>query len=547
MLTVPLILLFIFALFLAVTLAAWRWLLPGLALAPRRVALLFLAAQTLTIGMAALYKPQANFEFWLWHLDREWNIPAALASAQLAQIACVSLLIAVFASRLARWQRAYYFALCLVFLLLAYDEYAVLHEYVYGWKSAYFILGIVLALATVGVSAFSPRARWKWHFWLLTGLACSALGGLVVEANCGQPIFEPIGLCENHFFVEEPLEFFGMWLALAAMLGLLNAMQPSSRRLWRALRLFPALWLLLLAASPAIHPIADDESAFRPADVAYESGLRLRGYRLGKDKDDISLLLSPAGRDFYGKSLIDQGYSVHLVDQASGLSLASQDEIAHRRRFRLAPGYAPVYVQWVDIQRPESTPRNRAMWLVLTLWREEDGAYLPERIRASDHRLLGEAQVVLAELVLPAAPETEPPAEPLAAFENGFFLDAVELPQQARASQPLVIAFSWRAAAPGSEDLVQFLHLGHDSSGEWRVFDRPPLGERLPTRLWHAGLAETEQWQVALPADLAPGRYSLFSGLYRASDRERLPVRKAAGDAFLDYRVPLGRLVVEGA
>ena len=82
-------------------------------------------------------------------------------------------------------------------------------------------------------------------------------------------------------------------------------------------------------------------------------------------------------------------------------------------------------------------------------------------------------------------------------------------------------------------------------SGEWWIYDQEPLGARLPTRLWYGGLADSEIWEVTLPADLAPGRYNVFTGLYRVSDRERLPVSDAQGTPFVDNRAPLGALIIE--
>ena len=110
---------------------------------------------------------------------------------------------------------------------------------------------------------------------------------------------------------------------------------------------------------------------------------------------------------------------------------------------------------------------------------------------------------------------------------------------------PLPITFAWRANQEGDEDLIQFLHLGHSETGEWWVYDQPPLGSRLPTRLWYPGLADSETWQVPIPADLAPGRYAVFTGLYRASDQERVPASDAAGTPWLDNRVALGSIIIE--
>ena len=71
------------------------------------------------------------------------------------------------------------------------------------------------------------------------------------------------------------------------------------------------------------------------------------------------------------------------------------------------------------------------------------------------------------------------------------------------------------------------------------------LGDRLPTRLWYKGLADSEVWQAPLPADLAPGRYEVFTGLYRTRDLERVPASDMDGKPWLDGRVLLGSLVLE--
>ena len=223
----------------------------------------------------------------------------------------------------------------------------------------------------------------------------------------------------------------------------------------------------------------------------------------------------------------------------------SRDRVAHRRFFLLGPGYVPIYRQWVDLDRLTEAPVNRAYWIVLTLWRNEGDEYVPQMIRYSDHQLLDDTQVILGELTLRAESSTPAPRDPLAVFNNGFTLDAVDMPERARAGESLTMAVAWRSDVNGSEDHAQFLHLGHEESGEWFVYDQQPLGERLPTRLWYEDLADHEAWQVPLPADLAPGRYDVFTGIYRARDRERVPASSADGNAFLDARVPLGNLVIE--
>ena len=541
-----LIRIFVILLYVSVGPIAYRWLIPRLSSTGKRLATVMLAAQLLVVVPSIFTQSSSSFEAWLWHLDREWNIPATLASMQLALVAFVALVSAwLFRARPA-WHRLYFVGIGLAFFLLAYDEYAVVHEFIYNWRIYYIALGAAVVVATLAVAARSPKPTWISYAYLLIGLATSAAGGLLFESTCGNSLFEAIDRCSKHFWVEEPLEFLGIWLALIAMLiQFSDASPPPSLRVRRALLAFPVVWLLLLIVSPAIRSLELYATGGQSADVDFESGASLRGYLMENGNRHIHLFLSPERWDFSGRNIDGLGYSIHLVDQASGDSILSRDRFTHRRFFLLGPGYVPVYRQWVALDRLTEAPANRAYWIVLTIWRNEGDEYVPQMIRYSDHQLLDDTQVILGELTLRAESSTPAPRDPLAVFNNGFTLDAVDMPERARAGESLTMAVAWRSDVNGSEDHAQFLHLGHEESGEWFVYDQQPLGERLPTRLWYEDLADHEAWQVPLPADLAPGRYDVFTGIYRARDRERVPASSADGNAFLDARVPLGNLVIE--
>ena len=533
------------ALFALISFVAYRWLIPRLWPSAKILASLFLAAQVIVIIVALFIQPASSYQARLWHLDREWNIPSTLASTQLALGAGVALTAAWIAKEQPSWKRFYLLGIGLVFLYLAQDEYFEAHEFTEGWANSFVLLGGIVVAATLLAALRSPKRSWIWHLSFLAGLAMSAGGGLLVETQCGHQIFLAIGRCAQHYMVEEPLEFLGFWLALVALFGHLACLVARPSRLVRRwLFVIPALWLLLISLPEAHYHVERYTARAKPAAVAYESGMHLRGYFL-EDSRTIHLLLSPGRLDFLGLGIFELGYSIHLIDQVSGESAHNRDEHAHRRHLLLGPGAAITYRQEIDLRLPQQLPVNRAYWIVLTLWREADGAFAKEKIVASDHQLLSESQVVLGELVAPAAEATASHRVPRALFDNGFILELVDLPEAARAGESLSIGFAWRSEDDGSEDHAQFLHLGHMESGEWMVVDRPPLGPRLPTRLWYDGLAESETWHVPLPADLPPGRYAVFSGLYRASDKERVPAKSADGDYFLDARVPLGSLVIE--
>ena len=524
--------------------AVYRWLMPHLSTVAKRLASAMLAAQALTIINALYIESSSSFYVWLWHLHREWNVATTLASTQLALVGGVALVCAWPSRSRTALQRLYFVGIGLVFLFLAYDEFFTLHEYRISWEY-YINLGVAVVGGTLVVAAYSPRRSWKWQACLLAGLAISALGAIHIErfgSVCGDYGFVHIAECpcSTVWELEEILEFLGIWLALVALLGHFSSVPPPSNRVSRALYIMPVLWIVIVVPSARIWPIARQVGG-EPAAVAFESGTGLHAYHIDQRKSNFTLrlFLSPERWDYNGL-----GYSIHLVDQITGESIVSRNTHAYRRlEFYLAPGHVPVYRQWKRIHFPPGTPTNHALRVVLTLWHKRDGEIVYERVLSSDLKLLSEAQVLLGELVLPAD-TMAPVTSPLAQFENGFSLGAVDLPERARSGENLVIPFAWQSSENGREDHVQYLHMRHVESGSWFVYDQEPLGPRLPTRLWYSGLADTETWQVPLPADLAPGQYQVFTGLYRSRDQERVPASGREGTPFIDARVPLGNLVI---
>ena len=540
---------FVVLLYAPVVLISYWKIIPRLSSTAKRIASGFLAAQVLVIAISLEIQPSSSFEWWLWHLDREWNIPSTLASMQLALVGGVALMTAWLAKEQRTWHRLYLLGIGLVFLFLAWDEYANLHEFISNWLNLYTALGAAVVVITLAVVVRSPRHIRIWHLCLLTGLAISASGALVIERTpqviCGSLGLLRLDECLWTYNFEEPLEFLGIWLALVAMLGQFSDASPRPPVHVRLLLyVLPALWILLLFQSSAILPTVPFVADAQPAAVEFESDIHLHGFRIEKKNDHklhLHLYLSPRQWDFHSL-----GYSIHLVDQTSGASIARRNQyFNHQLEFLLAPGYMPVYRQWMALEIPPQTPTNRAFWIVLTLWREQDGEYVRQKILAGNLQLLDDTQVVLDELVIPAASTATPPDVSLARFDNGFTLDAVSLPERAWPGDTLTIPFSWHSDIDGQEDYTQFLHFRHEASGTWWVYDQQPLGPRLPTRLWYNGLIDSETWQVPLPADLVRGQYNVFTGLYRQSDLERMPARDADGMSFLDGRVPLGSLTIE--
>ena len=526
----------------------WK-LNPRLSPTSKRLAIGLLAAQVLLIVLSLAIRPTSFYEEWLWGIDGEWNILSTLASTQLAMIGCVALFTTWLSRAKPAWQRLYMLGVGFVFIFLGLDEFFDLRGLIHNLRELYIIVGAVIVVATSLVVARSPRGSWIWQICLMIGLSLIAMGGLVIDSTpkycdiIGFLRFD--GGCLETHYLEESLEFLGAWLVLVAMLGQFSGIVPMPQpRVQRALYVVPALWILLLIRESPVPNVSPRPGyQIQSAAVRFESGEYMHGYRIEKKDDAVLIqLYSYPWQSVY----MGLGYSVHLVDQVSGDSIASRNILVKRDHpFNLFhETFIRVYVQDIEIDTPPQTSANRGLWIVLSHWRKHDRQYLRQEVLASDHQLLNDTQVVLGELVLPAMSAAST-SVPLANFDNGFTLDAVDLPERVRAGETLTIPFTWRSDVAGGEDHVQFLHFGHEESSEWWVYDQLPLGPRLPTRLWYSGLADSETWQVPLPADLAPGRYNVFTGLYRSRDLERVPASDADGTPFVDARVPLGILNIE--
>lgn len=506
-----------------------------------------LGAQALIITVALLIQPSSSFEDWLWRLDWKYNIPSTFASMQLALVAAVALATAWQAKTRALHYRLYLLGIGAFFLVLARDEYFDIHDTSPIFDLVYIVIGAAIAIATVASAWRSPRRAWMWQACLLTGMAIYVSAALLMDELiplCVRPESIRLDGCLRFAFLEESLEIFGVWLILLAMLGHFSRLSPSpDARVGRALYAVPAIWFLALALMGGIRPITLQVRA-EPASVEFDSGEYLHAHRIGGGSEAVyaHLYLTPKSWNHDGL-----GYSVHLVDQATGDSVAGSDAVANLRLdFLLSPRYQPVFREWTSVSVPPDAPRNRALWIVLSLWREQDGAFVSHKVIDSGLKTLSETQVVLGETVLPVEPSTPPPRA-LATFANGFALVDFMMPERARPGDTLDITFAWQSASDAGEDFIQFLHLGRQETGSWWVYDQAPLGARLPTRLWYRGLADSEVWKVQLPADLAVGRYDVFTGLYRSHDRERLAVSDSDGSLPVDDRIRIATLTIESA
>ena len=384
-------------LYAAVAVFSNRWLFPKLSPTYTRVAAGFLLAQALVIMLALHLRPATSPDWWYWDLNREYNIASTLASLQLALVGWVAPMTAWLARAAPASRRLYLIAVAAVFLFLAWDEYFKLHEQMLHWKRYYAAIGIGIALSTIIVALRSPRRLWIWRLCLLAGLATSGTGAIFLEELpliCGDLGWMRLNGCLAFDVWEECLEFIGIWLALAAVLGGIADVAPNPRpRVQITLFAFPALWLLLLIIYTGI-PQFERHFLATSASTEFEYGVRLHGYHIESSAESSSIrLYVSAKRGIYA----DIGYSVQLVDQISGEMVASASEQTDPSLgfWMLPPGASPLYRQSMDLFFPPDTDSSRSLWITLSLWREREAGRAHLRIIDSVRNQLTDTQVIL--------------------------------------------------------------------------------------------------------------------------------------------------------
>lgn len=176
------------------------------------------------------------------------------------------------------------------------------------------------------------------------------------------------------------------------------------------------------------------------------------------------------------------------------------------------------------------------------LYRFELGLYhaatqqrLPVRVEPSSPGTPPDDKLILGKFHL----WREPPASPRRLLANVNFgqqiaLLGLDLPNTPlRPGQTLDFRLHWQVLAPISENYVVFAHL-LDAAGNLRAQqDSAPLQGRYPTAWWDAHEIVIDPHTIALPPDLAPGRYTLRLGLYQPESGQRLTLENSSQD-FVD-------------
>jgi len=139
----------------------------------------------------------------------------------------------------------------------------------------------------------------------------------------------------------------------------------------------------------------------------------------------------------------------------------------------------------------------------------------------------GQVKVRLYKRPANAIPQRPPQYALSSRLGDGISLVGYDVqPGQLLAGKLLYLQLHWQVYAPPAANWTVFTHLlRKDGRGNSQVVaghDSQPGEGSLPTTRWLAGWRILDEYQISLPADLAPGEYELEVGLYQASG-EHLP------------------------
>lgn len=104
---------------------------------------------------------------------------------------------------------------------------------------------------------------------------------------------------------------------------------------------------------------------------------------------------------------------------------------------------------------------------------------------------------------------------------------------------PVTVTLAWEANRVMASGYHVFVHLMDAAGNLAAQSDGVPAAWSRPTTGWLPGEFVTEARLLTLPADVAPGQYALFAGMYDPATNNRL-----ASAQFPDGRVPLGSVTV---
>jgi hypothetical protein len=177
----------------------------------------------------------------------------------------------------------------------------------------------------------------------------------------------------------------------------------------------------------------------------------------------------------------------------------------NRERLPVTPGWWPLAGDSIDLATVEVKGREH-------ITRAPANVGTPTRVRFGDSALLIGYDVQLSQAVL-------------------------------KESRPLTVTLYWHALAPMSTSYKAFVHVVGANQQIMTQRDSIPGGGDYPTTGWLEGEYLVDAYRLDLQADMPPGDYIIYVGLYDPDTTVRLSVFGEDGKTLGD-RWPLGQLTL---
>jgi hypothetical protein len=136
-----------------------------------------------------------------------------------------------------------------------------------------------------------------------------------------------------------------------------------------------------------------------------------------------------------------------------------------------------------------------------------------------------------------------------ATFEDGIRLAGASTSLSAGTTdtRTLTVTVLYEATGTPSADYTAFVHLRNTEGTTVAGYDQQPAAGRFPTSAWQADDTILSTFHLEIPVDTPPGRYELWSGLYKSTSAgtDRLPIADSMGMATQDHAVRLGEVNLE--
>jgi hypothetical protein len=113
--------------------------------------------------------------------------------------------------------------------------------------------------------------------------------------------------------------------------------------------------------------------------------------------------------------------------------------------------------------------------------------------------------------------------------------------------ETLTVVLYWTSDGQVGENYKVFCHVVAEGEELAAQQDGFPVAGVRPTPGWRADEVIEDGHEIALGADLRPGKYALSVGMYDADSMARAPAYGADGERVPDDRIPLGWVTIEAA